>query len=250
MAAGLQFAGLSDIGRLRNSNQDRWGADADQSLFVVADGVACSTDGALAAYLVVELLPTYVARHLKPDEVDDSAVPESLGHAVTEFCDDFRAYADTDPRVAGANSTLVAVVVSGSRALIAHLGDSRAYLCREQQLQCLTRDHSLIQELIDAGEVDIADAKEHPGRNVVTRHVAMYPRALPETAAVDLRPGDRILLSSDGLHGVVDDSSLAQILDSHPEPGDACAALIDAANHAGGPDNITAVVIDIAGTGQ
>jgi protein phosphatase len=250
VAANLQFAGLSDIGCRRTSNQDRWGADADQSLFMVADGVACSTDGALAAGLVVELLPTYVARHLTPDDVDDSAAPESLGCALAEFCDDFRAYAATDPRVAGANSTVVAVVVSESRAVVAHLGDSRAYLWSEQELRRLTHDHSLIQELIDAGEVDIADAKEHPGRNVVTRHVAMYPRALPETAAVELRPGDRILLSSDGLHGVVDDSSLAQILHSHPEPGDACAALIDAANHAGGPDNITAVVIDIAGTGQ
>jgi protein phosphatase len=232
------------------ANQDRWGADAEQSLFMVADGVACSTDGALAAHLVIELLPTYVARHLKPDDPDDAAAPESLGRAVTGFCDDFRAYADTDPRVAGANSTLVAVVVSKSRALLAHLGDSRAYLYREQELQHLTRDHSVIQELIDAGEVDIEDANEHPDRNIVTRHVAMYPRALPETSAVDLQPGDRILLSSDGLHDVVDESSLAQILDSHPESGDACAALIDAANHAGGPDNVTAVVIDIAETVQ
>jgi PPM family protein phosphatase len=248
VVGGVQFAGLSDIGRLRTSNQDRWGADNEQSLFMVADGVASSTDGALAAHLVVDLLPTYVARHLKPDDLDDSAAYESLGRAVTEFCDDFRAYAATDPRVAGANSTVVAVVIAGSRALVTHLGDSRAYLCREQQLQQLTRDHSVIQELIDAHQVDIADADQHPGRNIVTRHVAMYPRALPDTAAVDLRPGDRILLSSDGLHGVVDESSLAQILDSHPDTGDACAALIEAANQAGGPDNITAVVIDIAET--
>jgi protein phosphatase len=246
----VQFAGLSDIGRLRTNNQDRWGADTDQSLFMVADGVACSTDGALAAHLVVDLLPTYLARHLKPGDLDDSSAPESLSRAVTEFCDDFRAYADNDPRVAGANSTLVAVVIVGLRALVTHLGDSRAYLWREQQLQQLTRDHSVIQELIDAHEVDIADADHHPARNVVTRHIAMFPRAVPDTAAVDLRPGDRILLSSDGLHGVVDETSLAQVLDSYLEPGEACAALIKAANNAGGPDNITAVVIDIAEPGQ
>lgn len=245
---GLQFAGRSDIGRVRINNQDRWGADVEQSLFMVADGVACSTDGALAAGLVVELLPAYVARHLHPDDVDDPEAPECLARAVTNFCDDFRAYASTDPRVAGANSTIVAAVVSASRALIAHLGDSRAYLFREQQLQRLTRDHSLIQELIDAGEVAIEDAAEHPSRNIITRHLAMRPRPLPDTAVVELRPGDRLLLSSDGLHGVVDESSLAQILDAHPEPDDACAALIDAANQAGGPDNITAVVIDIIGT--
>jgi PPM family protein phosphatase len=249
VASDLQFAGLSDIGRVRTSNQDRWGADTDHALFMVADGVACSTDGGLAAHLVVELLPTYVARYLQADR-DGSTASESLGRAVTEFCADFRAYAKTDPRVAGANSTLVAVVVSGTRALVAHLGDSRAYLYREQQLQRLTRDHSLIQELIDAQEVDVEDADKHPGRNIVTRHIAMYPRALPDTAVVELHPGDRIMLSSDGLHGVVDDPALAQILDEHPECDDACAALIDAANQAGGPDNITAVVIDVAETGQ
>jgi PPM family protein phosphatase len=254
VTAGVEFAGLSDIGRLRTNNQDRWGAqvdeEAEQSLFMVADGVACSTDGALAAGLVVELLPTYVARHLATVDGDDAAAADAVGQAVAEFCDDFRAYADSDARVAGTNSTVVAVVVSGSRALVVHMGDSRAYLRREQQLQQLTRDHSVIQELIDANEVDPADAGEHPSRNVITRHVAMYPQALPETSVVELRPGDRILLSSDGLHGVVDEAALAQILDAHPDPDKACAALIDAANQAGGPDNITAVVIAIAGTGQ
>lgn len=249
MTTRLQFAGLSDIGCLRTNNQDCWGADTEQSLFIVADGVACSTDGALAARLVVELLPTYVARHLAAGD-DASTASESLGRAVTEFCADFRAYANADPRVAGANSTLVAVVVSGSRALVAHLGDSRAYLHRNQELERLTRDHSLVQELIDAGELTVEDAKEHPGRNIITRHIAMRPRALPDTAAVQLLPGDRILLCSDGLHGVVDESSMAQLLDSHHDPEDACAALIDAAKDAGGPDNITAVVIDIAEIGQ
>ncbi|MDP7723252.1 PP2C family serine/threonine-protein phosphatase [Mycobacterium sp. TY814] len=243
------FAGLSDIGRIRATNQDRWGADPEQSLFMVADGVACSTDGALAAALVVELLPTYVRRHLKPDDGDDAA--DLLGRALVEYCDDFRAYAASDDRAAGANTTVVAVVVAGERALVAHLGDSRAYLLREQQLQQITRDHSVIQDMIDAGEVSVEEAERHPARAILTRHVAMFPRPLPDAAAVDLQAGDRILLSSDGLHGVVDDSALAQILDSHPEPADACEALIEAALKAGGPDNVTAVVVNIAdGSGQ
>ena len=240
----VSFAGLSDIGRLRGTNQDRWGADAEQSLFIVADGVACSNDGALAAALVVELLPTYVSRHVTSPDADDAA--EALGRALIEYCGDFRLYANTDPRAAGSNTTVVAVVVAGARALITHLGDSRAYLFREQQLDQVTRDHSLIQELIDSGEVAVEDAGRHPARATLTRHVAMYPHALPDTATVALLPGDRILLSSDGLHGVVEDAALAQILDSHPDPDDACAAMIEAALEAGGPDNITAIVINIA----
>ncbi|MCV6976400.1 PP2C family protein-serine/threonine phosphatase [Mycobacterium bourgelatii] len=243
----MEFAGVTDIGRHRRNNQDRWAADADQSLFIVADGVAGSTDGELAAALVTELLPTYVARHLKPD-VEGEVVeiePEALGRAIEDFCADFRGYASTDPRAAGATSTVVAAVVTGSRLLVAHLGDSRAYLLRDQELQCLTRDHNLLRELIDAGKVDVADADRHPARNTLTRHVAMLPRALPDSSAVGLEPGDRILLCSDGLYSVVDKPSLERILASHPVPEDACTALVAAANEAGGPDNITAIVINV-----
>jgi serine/threonine protein phosphatase PrpC len=246
--AAAGYAGRSDPGRNRSSNQDRWGADAGQGLFMVADGVASSSDGALAAELVIELLPTYVARHLKPDDLDDDRAAQRLVGALAQLSDDLHAQGRADARLAGATSTAVTAVVTDSRALIGHLGDSRAYLYRHQQLQRLTADHSLIEELIKAGEVDAADAAEHPARSVLTRHVAMAPPALPDVATVDLRPGDRILLCSDGLHGVVEDASLAQILGAHRDPGGACDALIGAANDAGGPDNITAVVIDIAGT--
>jgi PPM family protein phosphatase len=243
----VEFAGLSDVGRQRSSNQDRWGADAEQCLFIVADGVASSANGALGAQLVVDLLPTYVARHLTPAELGDSAAPERLGRAVAELSDEVRARGETDFSIAGASSTVVAVVIAGSRALVAHLGDSRAYLYREQQLQRLTRDHTLLQKLIDAHQVEIENADRHPARSTLTQHVAMPSPARPDTAAVDLRAGDRILLCSDGLFGVVDEPSLAQILASHHTPDDACAALVDAANGAGGPDNVTVVLIDIAG---
>jgi PPM family protein phosphatase len=243
----VEYAGLSDVGRQRSGNQDRWGADAAQRLFIVADGVASSNNGELAAEMVVELLPTYLRRHLESADPEDPAVPERLGRAIAELSNDVRTRGVNDPRLAGASTTMVAALVAGSRAFLAHLGDSRAYLYRDQQVHRLTRDHSLLQALIDAGEVDAGDADHHPARSVITRHVAMVPPALPDVAAVDLQPGDRILLCSDGLHGVVDDGSLAQILGAHASPDDGCAALIEAANGAGGPDNITAVVVDIAG---
>lgn len=245
MTAAVRYAGRSDIGRYRSTNQDRWGADPDQQLFIVADGVACSTDGALAAHLTVELLPSYVARHLKPADLNSTEAPELLGRAVAEFSDHFRDYSTTDERVAGATTTVVAVVIAGERALVAHLGDSRAYLCRDQRLQRLTRDHTVLQDLIDANAVKPEDAARHPARNTLSRHVAMYPRAAPDAAAVDLETGDRVLLCSDGLYGPVDEPTLAQLLTQHDAPEDACAALIEAANQAGGPDNITAVVIDV-----
>jgi len=246
----VDYAGLSDTGRQRSFNQDRWAVDAERFLFVVADGVASSSHGELAAQMVVELLPTYVARQLNSAEVQDPSAPERLGDAIAQLSDDLRAQGDTDPRFAEACTTVVAAAIAGSRVLIAHLGDSRAYLYRAQQLHRLTRDHSLLQTLIDMQKVTAEDAADNPVRNVLIRHVGMAPPALPDVAAVEAQPGDRILLCSDGLVCVVNDESLAQILGAAGEPGAACAALIDAANDAGGPDNITALVIDIAGTNQ
>jgi PPM family protein phosphatase len=241
----VSYAGRSDTGRTRSVNQDRWRAEAEQGLYMVADGVASSSDGALAAEMVIELLPKYVARHLKYSKVNDADAANRLGRAVAELSDDLHAQGRTDPRVAGASSTVVAAVITTSRALIAHLGDSRGYLYRARQLWQLTCDHSLIQTLVDAGEITAAEAGEHPARGALTRNVAMSPPALPDAAAVDLRPGDRILLCSDGVHGVIDDIALAKILGAHGDPAEACDALIAAANDAGGTDNITAVIIDI-----
>jgi serine/threonine protein phosphatase PrpC len=243
----INYAGLSDTGRQRSTNQDRWGADDQQGLFIVADGVASSSHGDRAAEMVVNSLPIYLQRHLDSVGLDDPAAPERLGGAIAEISKELSEHGATDSELAGASTTVVALVVEGLRALVAHLGDSRGYLYRDQQLYRLTRDHSLVQALIDAGEVEPQDAPAHPSRNVITRHVGMPPPAHPDVGAVDLQPSDRIMLCSDGLHGVVNDASLAEILGAARSPGDTCAALIAAANTAGGPDNITTIVIDIAG---
>ncbi len=242
-----RYSALSDVGCERSDNQDRWGADADQRLFMVADGVGGSRDGALAAQTMVDILPRYVAHNLPPDQREAPDAPERLGRAISELSDDLHAKAQTDARFAGANSTLVALVVVGSRALVAHLGDSRAYLYREGQLTQLTRDHTLVQSLVDAQQVQAEDAGNLRVRNVVTRYMGMKPPARADSGAQDLSDGDRILLCSDGLHGVVDLGTLTRILGKHDDPGAVCAALIAAARGAGAPDNVTALVVDVSG---
>ncbi len=242
--AFMPYAGFSDLGRKRARNDDRWGADEALGLYVVADGVGSTSHGDLAAALVVEMLPGYVARDLAGMDLRDAQVTERLGRAMVEMCNELYARSRTEPLLASADTTVVAAVISNSRAVIAHLGDSRAYLYRDRLVDRLTSDHTVVQAVMDAGELTAEQAAHHPSRSVVTRHVLMTPPANPDVRALDLRPGDRILLCSDGLHGLVDDATLAAILADYPDPAAACQALIDAANHAGGPDNITAVVIN------
>jgi len=242
--AFMPYAGFSDLGRKRARNDDRWGADTALGLYVVADGVGSTSHGDLAAALVVEMLPGYVARYLADADLRDTQVTEKLGRAMVEMCNDLYARSRTEPLLASADTTVVAALINDSHAVIAHLGDSRAYLYRDRHVDRLTSDHTVVQAVIDAGELTAEQAAHHPSRSVVTRHVLMAPPARPDVRALDLRPGDRILLCSDGLHGLVDDATLAAILTDYPDPAASCQALIDAANQAGGPDNITALVVN------
>ncbi len=242
--ATTTFAGHTDVGRKRSRNDDRWGADPALGLYMVADGVGSTSHGDFAAALVVDMLPTYVARHLAGADLRDPQATARLGGAVVEMCDALYARSQTDSQLGSADTTLVAAVVGDSCALIAHLGDSRAYLYRDHRMQRLTSDHTIVQAVMDAGELTEEAAAHHPSRSVVTRHVLMTPPAKPDVSIRELQPGDRILLCSDGLHGVIDDATLAAILADHPDPADACRVLIDAANRGGGPDNITVVLVN------
>jgi serine/threonine protein phosphatase PrpC/sugar lactone lactonase YvrE len=242
------YAGLSDVGRKRTRNDDRWGADPALGLYIVADGVGSTSHGDLAAALVVDTLPGHVARHLQGVDLHDPQATARLGTAVVDMCNELYGRSKNEEDLGSADTTLVSAVIVDSRALIAHLGDSRAYLYRGGQVHRLTSDHTIVQAVVDAGELTPEAAAVHPNRSVVTRHVLMTPPAKPDVSVLDLQPGDRILLCSDGLHGVIDDATLAAILNDYPDPADACRVLIDAANRGGGPDNITAVVVN-AGQG-
>lgn len=240
----LRYAGRTDIGRQRPSNDDRWAADPAQHLYIVADGIASARQGGLAAQLVIEQLPTYLGRHLGGEVLGGPGAGRFLADAVAQLSDDLHARTEGQPEFE-AQTTMVAAVVTESRAVVAHLGDSRAYLYRHDQVHRLTRDHSMTQALVDAGDINPGETAHHPMRSMVTQHAGMPPPASPTIGEADLQFGDRVLLCTDGLHGVIDDASLAAVLAAHPDPSEACAALIDAANQAGGPDNITAVVVDI-----
>jgi protein phosphatase len=240
----LQYAGLTDAGRVRPTNEDNWAADPAQGLFIVADGMGGECAGELASKAVVTILPQLVRKHFGPTEtLPNGRAGRQIGKAIATLSTQLREQTQNEPGLAGIGSTVVCALVRGNKALVAHLGDSRAYLLRAGRLKQLTKDHTLVQVLLQSGEITPEEAATHPARGRLTRAVGMAGEPLPQTRQVELHSGDVVMLATDGLTGMVNDRQIVSIL-REPAPLETqCHRLIDAANEAGGEDNITVLLL-------
>ncbi len=243
----ITHAAVSDPGRVREKNEDRWFADPRQGLYVVCDGMGGQAAGAVAAEIVVQTLPALLSQQLNNvSDLGSPAARERLLAALAELSKRVRAGSVHQAGLEGMGSTVVLALIENDQALVAHMGDSRAYLLRAGTMEQLTHDHSLLQLLLDCGEVAPDEAADHPSRCQLTRYVGMTGEALPEARLVAMLPGDRLLLCTDGLTNMVSDQELLALLQQSVEPRAACESLVSAANAAGGKDNVTALVIAVA----
>jgi serine/threonine protein phosphatase PrpC len=244
----LTHAALTDIGRVRRENQDRWFADHRLGLYIVADGMGGGIAGGLAAQVVVDTLPGLVRQRLRgKTDVREVTSKNMLNQCLCDLSEHLRSESRDKPGLDGMGSTVVAVLVSDDQILIGHLGDSRAYLLRDGELTQLTTDHSIVQLLIHTGKITADEAPTHPARGQLSRFVGMEGEALPEVQHMTLHAGDRLLLCTDGLTGMLSDQQVTEIIASCNAPVSACRHLLEAANDLGGNDNITAVLIDANG---
>jgi serine/threonine protein phosphatase PrpC len=229
----IKVGARSDIGRLRQRNEDAY--LVKDSLFVVADGMGGHRGGDVASTLALETIES-----VAPAEVTLEALVQDIKQANQALMD--RGEADRELR--GMGTTITAVIAEDAKVHVAHVGDSRAYLLRGGALQQLTEDHTLVQRMVREGRLTEDEAARHPQRSVLTRALGVDEDIPVDELTLDVRKGDRLLLCTDGLTNMVDRDRLKKILARERDPQVACDKLIDAANRAGGDDNITAIVLD------
>jgi serine/threonine protein phosphatase PrpC len=230
-------AGLSDTGLTRTSNED--GLLLEPPLYAVADGMGGHRAGEIASRVALEELVAHAPR---------SADSKALGRALRAANRAVIAAAEKSRTRTGMGTTLTAAMVDGTHIAVAHVGDSRAYLLHDGRLERLSEDHSMVADLIRQGALTEEEARYHPQRSVITRALGSDPNMLPDVFDVDGAPGDRLLLCTDGLTGMLAEEYIAEILRTEATPDLAARTLVDAANRSGGYDNITVAVIDLTDT--
>lgn len=239
----LECFGLSDHGCVRSNNEDYYLLAPAIGLFVLADGMGGAQAGEHASKLAAETTWEVVYNSANP-------TPETLLTAFQEANRRVMLAASSDTRLEGMGTTLVAAMESGTEVLIASVGDSRAYVFDQGHLFPVTEDQTWVNEVGRRLGIDEESLKTHPMRHVLTMAIGVSPNLRVHTYAVPANPGAEVLICSDGLHGVVDEAVIASVLAADGTLEQKCHALVNAAKEAGGPDNITTVLLRVLASQQ
>jgi serine/threonine protein phosphatase PrpC len=252
--ATLSFSVASDPGLRREDNEDAYCARADLGLYMVADGMGGHAAGEVASKLAVEVVEHFINDTRDADinttwpfpydpalSLDGNRLKAAFRLANRRLA----AAMENDETLRGMATTAAALLVGRKKPAVAHVGDSRVYLFRDGRLRQVTQDHSWVSEQVRAGVLTEMDARRHPWRNVVTRALAGGDDPEVDVTEIEVRAGDRLLICSDGLSGVVPVDRLEAIVGQMRGLDETCKALIAAANEAGGPDNITVAMLKV-----
>ena len=246
---GLEVVGRSDVGRVRLSNEDSYGFDLRQGVFVVCDGMGGHAAGEVASSIAVETVLSYFRDH-EPLAADAALIDAPLGaqllsDAVNKANECILEYAEGHSGASGMGTTLVAARFAEGRFTIAHIGDSRIYLMRNGSLLQLTEDHSLVMEQVRRGIMTVDEAKKSTAQHIITRALGTEDNSPPDLAEFPAEPGDTLLLTTDGILRHIEDPNIHDILANAASLQAACDRLIDTAIAAGGEDNATCVIIRV-----
>jgi len=230
------FGSRTDVGCVRDHNEDS--LVVAPPLFAVADGMGGHAAGEVASEIAVNVLA-----ELAPKDLDGAALEHAVEEANHEI---IRAARDGRGRE-GMGTTLTACMLENERLIIAQVGDSRAYLLHHGKLQQLTRDHSLMADMIEAGQLTPEEARHHPQRSVITRALGSDPNTRPDMYEINVETGDRLLVCSDGLSSMIEDEQIEAVMRRVPDPQRCASQLVNEAIAAGGHDNVTVIVSNVTG---
>jgi protein phosphatase len=248
----LTWAHLSDVGRTRKNNQDSLAVvEAQelggglQGLFMVADGMGGHAGGEVASRVAIEVVPAVVRETLAVSNghVPGERMAAALRKAFAAANDAIREKARSTPELRSMGTTCVVALVGDGLLAVGNVGDSRLYMLRDGELIQVTKDHSLVQEYIQSGEMSPAQARKSRFRNILTRAVGIAGKVEADVEVVPLQEGDSLLLCSDGLTNMVPEPEIARVLGTVPDPEEACRQLVETANRNGGEDNISVVIV-------
>src|SRR6202050_1134388 len=255
----IRFFAATDVGKVRDHNEDNFLVDKKLSLFMVADGMGGHAAGEVASAIAVrtvheelkreqDLIADYLAGSSGAAKVTPKDIVALLEHAVQRACSKIHEEAQGDTAKRGMGTTLSVLLVLGPKGFIAHVGDSRIYLMRGGRVQQVTEDHTVINELIKRGKLSKEQIEKVAQKNAITRAVGVYERVDVDTLAIEVLPGDTFVLCSDGLTGYL--NSPEELREHLGKDGDdAVKSLIELANERGGKDNITAIIVKLGAEG-
>ncbi|MFZ2454974.1 MAG: Stp1/IreP family PP2C-type Ser/Thr phosphatase [Candidatus Altiarchaeia archaeon] len=251
----MEYSYASDRGRLRQKDEDSIlivresfsysGAAHERTLFLLADGMGGRSAGEIASMLAVKKIAEKVMPHMSSR---GDADPKTLLCGAIEYASrEIAQYSAGNVNLSGMGSTIVSAILSGYDLHVAHAGDSRLYVIdpQTQDIRRITKDHSVVQELIAAGKLTTGEAGRHPQRGLLTRALGTHPAVHPDSCSVGLEMGSYVLLCCDGLTDVLPEEEIKETILKASDLKNACSALIDAANNAGGPDNISVILIRV-----
>ena len=249
----LRVGAATDVGQKRSLNEDAYASNPARGFFVVCDGMGGAAAGEVASQMAAETIEKVLNGSEPPAEAGADTggyMPRTLrlAEAIRDSNRAIFEKAQEDRKKAGMGTTVVGAWIEDCIASVAHVGDSRAYLWHQQKLEPITEDHSLVEAQVKAGLLRRDQVEESKQRSVLLRALGQEPSVEVDLTEIPLRPGDYLLLCSDGLTRVVPDTGLARAIDTLRDPQRICDYLIETANRNGGPDNITVVVVNVAGT--
>lgn len=234
---------LTDIGKKRKLNQDyvytsELPVGSLPNLFLVADGMGGHKAGDYASRCAIETIVDYV------ESSHDAGVIAVLEKAICRANSVVREYAESDEAFNGMGTTVVAATIDGNKLCVANVGDSRLYIVGDREIKQITRDHSLVEEMVRMGGIEREQARSHPKKNIITRAIGAEPELSVDFFRVTLQPGEMVLMCSDGLTNMIEDEEIRMILQGQRDLASKAEGLVNAANNNGGKDNIAVVLID------